>query len=164
MNNFNKQSNDEPSDERLDQAIAAVRSLPLPAEAVQRAVESAALWSEIASHTGSRRRYRLSVAWLSTVAATSVFAIAILFSIFGQTEQSERATSDPELRTPTTFYEPVSMTQPVMADAAPIIASIGPRDQRNLARWSRTKKSTADLMRTSSVSISGIGPSRIPAV
>jgi hypothetical protein len=132
------------SEERIDRAIVAVLSFPAPMESLQRAVANAAGWESAAAISLPRPFRRWSLALAASAAICVVVVTGILLQFSGPEEKLNPANAekevaaekevkdDPKKPAPQVFREPVPMTGPVFADAAPILACIGPEKPMKL--------------------------------
>lgn len=132
MNDLAIPSSDDHAEAYLDRAIVAVLALPVPGGALKHCVETAALWESTSGVSLPRRNYRWVLALVAAGIALSLLVAGILF--FGSGPESpagpgiaqNKDQKETKTQAPQGFHEPVSMTNPVMAASAPIIACIGP--------------------------------------
>ncbi|MBC7854183.1 MAG: hypothetical protein IAF94_12180 [Pirellulaceae bacterium] len=128
------------SEQYIDRAIGAVLSFPMPVDALQRMIETAASW-ETASPVSLPRAYRRwSIALVASGVAVAVMVAGIVYLNSGSTNQPGQVSAvkeekgEPAKPAPQVFHEPVPMTGPVMADAAPTVACIGPEKPTKLGQ------------------------------
>lgn len=138
MNSRSISSSNGHGEEYLDRAISALLSLPMPAaDALQRAIRTAVSWETgvVVSRSWTRRRW--SIALAAAISAAAVVVIGCVLLMSGPADQPAQVNADEEVKgepakeaaakqAKTRFFEPVAMTNPVVADAAPIMICIGP--------------------------------------
>ncbi|MCE9528516.1 MAG: hypothetical protein K8R36_20930 [Planctomycetales bacterium] len=119
-------------------AIAAVLSFPVPMESLQQMGGTWASWEAAAAISLPRLLRRWSMASAATAAIGIVVVSGILLQFSGPDEKLNEANAekevaaekevkgDPKKPAPQAFHEPVPMTGAVFAEAAPIVACIGP--------------------------------------